>query len=96
MTKLIVAFRNFVNASKKLNEVTEMCLRVLFNALPTMEEANVKENWLRERFTERTLIIKLSDTRCALPTLCISWSAYCIVRYQEAQVHLFCNESLGK
>jgi len=42
-----------------------------------MEEAEAEENWLRKRFTERTLIMKLSDTRCALPTLCTSWSAYC-------------------
>ena len=72
MTKLIVAFRNFVNASKKLNEETERRFRVLFDTLPTMEEADVEVNCLRERFTERTLIIKLSDTRCAIPTLCTS------------------------
>ena len=77
MTKLIVVFGNFVNASKKLNEETERRFRELFDALPTMEEADVEENWLWERFTERTLIMKLFDTRCTLLTLCISWSAYC-------------------
>jgi hypothetical protein len=77
MTKLIVAFRNFVNASKKPNEQTEGRFRVLFDALPTMDGADFEENWLRERFTERTLIVKLSVTRCALPTLCTSLSAYC-------------------
>jgi hypothetical protein len=66
MTKLIVAFRYFMNASKKLNEETERRFRV-----------DVEENWLWERFTERTLIMKLSDTRCTLPALCTSWSAYC-------------------
>jgi hypothetical protein len=62
--------RNFVNALKKRNEEIERRFSVLFDALPTMEEAEVEENWLRESFTEGTLNVKLSDTRCALPALC--------------------------
>jgi hypothetical protein len=74
MTKLIV--RILRTRLEKRNANIERRFRVLFKALPTMEEAEVEENWLRKNFTERTLSMKLSDTRYALPALFTYWSAY--------------------